>query len=822
MRVVWVFLTLVSHWRRRPFQLLTLVLGLAIATALWSGVQALNAEARASYDEAAAVIGGETRPYLVAEDNSEIGTKAYVALRRAGWHVSPILESDIVIEGRSYRVVGVDPVTLPIDVGILPREGNDDEAGDLAAMLVDPSRAFASRETLTMLDAEEGEPVEAGDTSLPPITVADTVPPMTLITDIAVASVLTERTALSRLVVTEDPPGTIDDARALTGLPLDRIDPETSGDLDRLTESFHLNLTAFGFLAFLVGLFIVNAATGLAFEQRRPMLRTMRACGVSARALAAVMLIEMVALALVAGLLGVAAGYGVASALLPDVAASLRGLYGANVAGELSLSPLWWVAGIAISVVGALAATGSSLFKAYRLPLFATAAPHAWALAQRRVLRVQTATAIILALAGAVLYFVGHGLVAGFALMGCVLLAAALSLPPALAAILAGAERLARGPLVGWFLADARQQLSGLSLALMALLLALGVNIGVGTMVDSFRLTFTGWLDQRLAAELYVGGETADEADRIAAFLDARDDVDAVLPVWNATTRYRDWPVEVYGFRDHPTYTQNWPLLASAENAWADVAAGGDIMVSEQLARRFDLGIGDEITIPAGRGDWTVNVAGIYSDYGNPRGQIMIALDQLLARFSDIERDRFAVRVEPGRVDAVMAALRDAFALTSGQLVNQQALKAFSQSVFERTFAVTLALNALTLIVAGIALLASQLTLAGMRLPQLAPLWAMGLTRRRLALMELAKALALAALTALLAVPLGLAVAWILMSVVNVEAFGWRLPVHLFPMQWVQLVAMALLTAIVATAWPAMRLRVMAPSALLKVFADER
>jgi putative ABC transport system permease protein len=55
-----VLLTLLSHWKRRPFQFLTLVLGLALATALWSGVQAINAEARKSYDDAASVLGGET------------------------------------------------------------------------------------------------------------------------------------------------------------------------------------------------------------------------------------------------------------------------------------------------------------------------------------------------------------------------------------------------------------------------------------------------------------------------------------------------------------------------------------------------------------------------------------------------------------------------------------------------------------------------------------------------------------------------------------------------------------------------------------------
>ncbi len=113
----------------------------------------------------------------------------------------------------------------------------------------------------------------------------------------------------------------------------------------------------------MVGLFIVNSAIGLAFEQRLPMLRTLRACGVSARMLNAVLVIELVSLALVAGFGGLVCGYFIAASLLPDVAASLRGLYGAQIPGELTLKSEWWIAGLAISVLGALAAAATQFDK---------------------------------------------------------------------------------------------------------------------------------------------------------------------------------------------------------------------------------------------------------------------------------------------------------------------------------------------------------------------------------------------------------------------------------------------------------------------------
>lgn len=109
-----------------------------------------------------------------------------------------------------------------------------------------------------------------------------------------------------------------------------------------------------------------------------------------------------------------------------------------------------------------------------------------------------------------------------------------------------------------------------------------------------------------------------------------------------------------------------------------------------------------------------------------------------------------------------------------------------------------------------------------MRLPQLAPVWALGLTRRRLAWLDLARAALLAALTFVAAVPVGLLLAWILLTIVNVEAFGWRLPMHIFPLDWLRLAGLSLLAALIAAAWPAWRLSRTPPAELLKVFAHER
>ena len=548
-RALWTLAVLLSHWRRHPMQLATLLIGLISATALWSGVQALNQQARTSYDRAAATFGGTRTAMLVGQNSSTFPQQLFIDLRRAGWPVSPVLEGRIQIDGRSFRLLGIEPVTLPAEVGNAPAIGK----ANLQSFMTPPGEMLVARETLSDLKLAEGaRPQTVGGAMLPPLRVQPQLVPGVLVVDIGIAqSLLKMPDQLSRLLIGKAT-GKRASLESIAGDRLRLIEPGAETDLERLTDSFHLNLTAFGLLSFFVGLFIVNSAIGLAFEQRLPILRTLRACGVSARMLNAVLVAELVSLALIAGLIGLVCGYFIAAALLPDVAASLRGLYGAQIPGQLTLKPQWWIAGIAISILGALAAAAASLTKALRMPLLATAQPYAWQQAQRRWLTYQSALALAaFAAAGGLLWF-GDSLISGFAVLAALMLGAALILPMFLELVLSFGQRHARRPLSVWFWADSRQQLSGLSLALMALLLALAVNVGVSTMVESFSRTFLVWLDGRLAADVYVGAANDAQAIEIKAWLRERPEVEAILPGGRADTQLAGAPIEVLGLPDHP------------------------------------------------------------------------------------------------------------------------------------------------------------------------------------------------------------------------------------------------------------------------------
>ena len=790
-----------SHWRYRPLQLATFVVGLALATGLWTGVQAINSEARSSYERAAAVLGQDTLARLQTLDGRPIPAEQFVALRRSGWLVSPVVEGTLRVGRDRLQVMGIDLFTMPQQATPFSLAGDLDIAD------------FVSGNSVVLVNPETADAL--GDSGLN-LRSSLQVAPGDLMADITTAWQLLERDGFDYLLLApEQAAGVAPLAQVAPDLM--RVDPDPEGDIARLTDSFHLNLTAFGFLSFAVGLFIVYATIGLAFEQRRPVIRTLRALGMPNRTIILLLLAETMLLALVAGLLGVVLGYFIAALLLPDVAATLEGLYGASIPGSLALRPDWILTGLAIALGGALIAVGQGLWRIARMPVLAPAQPRAWAMASLKTTRWTSVAAAALLIGSIAVAWLGSGVAAGFLTLGALLLGAALLLPALLILLLTLGARTGRSAMAEWVWADMRQQVPSLSLALMALMLALAANIGVGTMVSSFRLTFTGWLDQRLASELYVSAGNEAEAEELRRFLAGR--TEAVLPIRATEIEIDGWPVFLYGIVDHPTYRDHWPLLQQTEDVWDRVTAGDGTLINEQFFRRGDHRLGDTITLMPG---WTEQIVGVYSDYGNPTGQMIVDHDRLMAAFPDIPKLRHAVRVPPQQAEALADALVEEFGLSPGNILNQADIKEVSLRIFDRTFLVTGALNTLTLGIAGFAILANLLTLSNMRLSQLAPVWAMGTTRAALARLELARTVALAALTWLIALPVGLLLAWVLLAIVNVEAFGWRLPMFVFPDAWIRLLGLAILAAGVAAAIPVWRLARTQPARFLKVFVHER
>jgi len=817
----WTIAALASHWRKHPANLATLVIGITISTALWSGVQALNAQARHSYAQAAAIFTSGKNQNLVATRGGFFSQDFFVKFRKAGVKVSPIIEGTIRVNDKELHLIGIEPLTLPKGAMLSP---SPDKTKVSSEILMYRGRAFVSPETLKSLSAKEGFRITTErNFLLPPLSEMNEAPPGAIIADIGVVQKALERQQqLTRLVSAEPIDSNSPHIAALMGDTLRIIEPDDVGDLTRLTDSFHLNLTAFGFLAFIVGFFIVHASYGLTFEQRLPMVRTLRALGASNLIIMTSMLFELAVITLLGGTAGIVCGYLIAAGLLPNVAASLEGLYGAQISGQLTLDAKWLLSGIAMASGGALLSGAAGLYRTLQLPVISLARPIAWRDAHYQYLKRQSLLAIMCLASALFVYFYGDDLKSGFIFIASFLLGIVLLLPLILVLLVKIGGSLSRSPLAFWFFADSRQEIPGLSLALMALLLALSSNIGVGGMVTGFRQTFLDWLDERLVAELYFETASRTAASEIEEWARHQPNISAILPVWRTKTRIQGWPIEIMGMRKHETYSNHFPLLQAHDAVWNELQETDAILISEQLSHRLKLGVGAFLELPTPNKNWRVKIVGVFSDYGNPKGQIRIDHERLIKHFSDTSGTHYSLRVAPDSIKAIIEQLHQTFGAKIIRVVDQAEVKTISKEIFERTFTITTALNTLTLIVSAVALFSSLITLSNLRLTQIAPVWAIGITISALARLELIRILLFSACVAIMAIPLGLFLSWGLVTIINVLAFGWRLPMHFFPLQWMIVFLIALLTGLFAAIAPVMRLSKSTPASLLKAFSNER
>ncbi|WP_108126909.1 ABC transporter permease [Saccharospirillum mangrovi] len=788
-QLVRVLLTLLSHYRRHLGQTLFLTVGLVTGVGLWSAVQIINDHARASYAEADHLLGAQASHWIRARDGSGIAPADYIALRRAGFtQIYPVLETRLTANDEPLWLIATDLLALPRAESPLG-SGN----GDWTTLIQPPFQAWYPPDLAADFGLAAGDSLALDDgRTLPPAAIQQQPQQgRRVFMDIGAALTVLQRDHFSYLGVAKIP-----DANALRqALPdnLQLVDNRQRLDLTQLTASLHSHLTAMSLLAFAVGLFIVFNAVRFALHLRRPTLHTLRELGASNRTLTLAVALEAVLWSLVGTLGGLVAGRALATLLLPPVAASLQSLYGAVVGADIQLGWQRLLFAWGITLVGLLLALAWPLWRESRQTLRQSrSTSDDWA-ADGKARWWLAGGGLILALAALILHSQLTSVTQGFVVLGLAVFAAAWVLPLWLALALQGAQRCLpeRAWKLRWALRDAWAQLPQVRVAMMALLLALTANLGVETLVGSFRSALTAWLDQRLAADLYI----QDDSLRLAQFTD-----NGTAP-WLVASHQRNgvairWsgrPTLIRGLNTDAPDSRALPL--ADQNAHLnDWLAGHDgwLLANEQAHHLTGLQLGDAVELDTATGPAEFRVAGFFHDYGSPYFQFYLPYNVVAQHWPNAAPQGLALWLAdmPAAEQQAESALLAAGA-QPGDWLNQNTIKTVSLRIFERTFAITTAMNGLTLSVAGIALLAALLALHQQRLAQYAHWRALGLKHREWLLIVALPLALLVALTGLAALPLGALLSALLVHDLNVLAFGWTMPLR---WQWAPAARLALLT----------------------------
>jgi putative ABC transport system permease protein len=234
----------------------------------------------------------------------------------------------------------------------------------------------------------------------------------------------------------------------------------------------------------------------------------------------------------------------------------------------------------------------------------------------------------------------------------------------------------------------------------------------------------------------------------------------------------------------------------------------GAIMVSEPFA--FRRGITPEnnrLTLVTDRGEQTFDVIGVYFDYSTDQGTVFMADNVYRQYFDDPYISTLAIFLTPGAsADAVIEATRAAVRETELIVQSNRALRDSVFTVFERTFAITAALRLLSTVVAFIGILSALMALQLEQTRQFGVMRAIGMTGGQLWNFTLLQTGAMGMTAGALALPIGVALAYVLIYVINVRSFGWTMQLQLSADEFVLAFGVAVLAALAAGVYPARRL----------------
>jgi putative ABC transport system permease protein len=350
--------------------------------------------------------------------------------------------------------------------------------------------------------------------------------------------------------------------------------------------------------------------------------------------------------------------------------------------------------------------------------------------------------------------------------------------------------------------------------AVVSLAIAVAMLISVVTMVSSFRETVIVWVNQTLRADLYIRAGAAGPNEWNNPFDPITVETIASLPSVEAIDRFRGRPLNFNG-ADVVLAAGEFAIMSRfADQLFTDGRSAAEftsrmvdqnrVIVSEPFAIKQELGKGDSIDIPTARGIQSFEIENVYYDYTNDRGTIIMDRSTYLRLFNESSVTNVAVYLKSG-IDAVQARQTIAAALPDAQLrvFTNAELKTQVLRVFDQTFQVTYALEAIALLVAILGVANTLAALILERRPEFAMLRFVGADRKQIRRLVLLESGMVGVVGAALGFLLGIALSVILVFVINKQSFGWTIQYILPGWFFAQSLALIILATIAAGWYPA-------------------
>jgi putative ABC transport system permease protein len=835
---------------RRPLISLLCIVGVALGVAVVIAIDLANESASRAFNLSTETVAGRATHQIVGASGSideDLFRKVRVDLGIR--ESAPVVEAFAValeLDQQPVRVLGVDVFSEAPFRSYLGEGNRAFTNNDLTAFFTEPDAMLVGESLATRYNLTTNSPVtfRVGDRRITMRVVGvirseDDQSRRALdglaIVDVATAQQLFQMTGrLSHIDLIADertPEGRarLDAVRTVLTPDTSIVKPQQrSQSVESLGDAFRLNLTALSLLALVVGMFLIYNTITFSVVQRRPVIGTLRCLGVTRREIFGAILAETLVLGAIGGVIGLGLGVLLGRGAVTLVTQTINDLYYVVNVRDVSVSPWTLLKGFALG----LGASGlAALAPAYEATSIAPITALKRTAIEQRVQKLLP----WLALVGVLLLVIGAGLLlltsvltVNLAGIFFVLIGVALTTPLLTVWLMRIAvpvlDRLSG--ITGRMSArNVTNAISRTAIAIASLMVAVSVIIGLQSMIGSFRKTVVSWLNTSLTADIYVApvttAGTANTARMDQALVDqfrATDGVEDVTLFRRATVEFR--PVSstdadfravtmlsIGSSRERQNDTFVWTARAP-DGLWASMRGQDEVQVSEPFANRHGITRqNNQIILRTATGARTLTVVAVYYDYASDAGVILTRRDAYAQWYADDTISSIAVYLRDGLSAAdTAAAFRTQFAGRELLISANRELRDNALVVFDRTFAITSALNLLATVVAFIGVLSALMALQIERTRELGMLRANGMTTRQLWGMTLTETGLMGAVAGLLSIPTGILLAIVLVYIINLRSFGWTIQLSLDSSTFVQAMAVALLSALLAAIYPMLRL----------------
>jgi putative ABC transport system permease protein len=588
------------------------------------------------------------------------------------------------------------------------------------------------------------------------------------------------------------------------------IRPQGTGTEEnrKMLAAFRWNLRLLSYIALIVGAFLIYNTISVSVVRRRAEIGIVRALGASRNAVLAAFLGEAACLGLAGALVGLPLGRIMASGAVKLMAVTVEALYVSSRPGTIELTASSVALALLIGVGVAVASALSPAREAMQVsPTDAMAQGRREYIARAnkgRDLAIAGLLALLGALAGRMPAVAGKPLFGYLATI--LLIAAAAFAMPALVNFISRIAGGVLGKVLGVEALLAVRSLAGslrrTSVLVAALATAVAMMVSVGIMVGSFRQTVVSWMNDQLPADFYLRPAGDPGADRHPTISLELTEKIAALPGVAAVDRLRAYEISYEGM---PATLASVDLRVLRANRNSDLFSGrpvvqvlgqlrgeNRVIVSEPFAYKHDVKAGDAITLTLGETRASFQIVDVFFDYASERGYVLMDRDVLLRYLPDPLPTNLAVFVATdANAEEVRREIQKTAVGYRVLIFSNRELRTEAVRIFDRTFAITYALEAVAVLVAVMGIAGALLALVIDRRRELGLLRFLGASATQIRKMILVEAGLLGLLANLAGFALGYFLSLILVFVINKQSFGWTIRFH-----WPVAVLLAALTII--------------------------